>query len=63
MFQKALKIIAPSVVKTIVCLTIAAFAVEVQAIIYSIIIALLGICGGFIGALYFAATKNNDKNK
>ena len=60
MFRKALKIIAPSIVGNIAALIICAFIFGVQVAINMIIPLSLGICGGFIAALYFAA-KEEDK--
>ena len=63
MFKKALKIIAPSVVGSVIGLIIVALVLGVQVAINTIIPVFVGTCCGFIAALYFATEEDNDKDK
>lgn len=58
MLKKALKIIGPFVVESIIGLIIAALVFGIQAEIGAIIPVFLGICAGLIAALYFAEEKD-----
>lgn len=63
MFKKALKIIAPSIVGSIIGLIIVALVSGVQVAINTIIPVLFGTCCGFIAALYFATKEDNSEDK
>ena len=63
MIKKAFKNIAPYVMGCIIGLIIMSLVLGVQVAIYAIIPVLVGICCGFIAALYFASEEDNDEEK